>query len=66
VCDFDPERQVFPLRVLHVRIDRPDPDEGDVGLLTGPTFAGRDADQLFSEELFAELGAVHPDEASAE
>ena len=59
VCDFDPERQVFPLHVLHVRIDRPDPNEGDVELLTGPTFAGVDAGSLFSETLFAELGAVH-------
>jgi hypothetical protein len=65
VCDFDPERQVFPLRVLRVRIDRPDPDEGDVGLLTGPTFAGRDADGLFSETLFAELGAVRDVEEAA-
>ena len=58
VCDFDPERHVFPLHVLHVRIDRPDPAEGDVALLTGPTFAGRDAESLFSETLFAELGGV--------
>lgn len=59
VCEFDPERQVFPLRVVQVRIDRPDPAEGDVELLTGPTFAGPDADMLFSEPLFAELGTVH-------
>ena len=59
VCDFDPERQVFPLHVVHVRIERPDPAEGDVELLTGPTFAGADAMQLFSETLFAELGTVH-------
>jgi hypothetical protein len=59
VCEFDPERQVFPLHVVQVRIDRPDPAEGDVELLTGPTFAGPDADALFSEPLFAELGTVH-------
>jgi hypothetical protein len=53
VCDFDPERHVFPLHVLRVRIDRPDPAEGDVELLTGPTFAGRGANSLFSETLFA-------------
>ncbi len=64
VCDFDPERQVFPLHVLHVRIDRPDPDEGNVELLTGPTFAGPDAKSLFSETLFQELGAVHDVEES--
>ena len=58
VCDFDPARRVFPLHVLRVRIDRPGPDEGEVELLTGPTFAGRDAELLFSEPLFAELGGV--------
>jgi hypothetical protein len=58
VCDFDPARRVFPLQVLHVRIDRPGPAEGEVALLTGPTFAGADADLLFSETLFAELGEV--------
>lgn len=58
VCDYDPERQVFPLRVVNVRIDRPDPAEGDVELLTGPTFAGPDSTRLFSETLFEELGGV--------
>jgi hypothetical protein len=57
-CDFDPERTVFPLHVLRVRIDRPSPEEGEVELLTGPTFAWRDADGLFSERLFEELGGV--------
>jgi hypothetical protein len=61
VCDFDPARRVFPLRVLRVRIDRSGPVEGEVELLTGPTFAGRDAGQLFSEPLFAELGQVRPE-----
>jgi hypothetical protein len=64
-CSVDPERQVFPLHVLHVRIDRPDPREGDVELLTGPTFAGPDADALFSDTLFAELGAAFSAEATA-
>ena len=58
VCDFDPSRRVFPLAVLSVRIDRPDPAEGDVTLLTGPTFAGADAEGLFCQQLFDELGAV--------
>jgi len=43
-----------------VRVDRPASAEGDVGLLTGPTFAGSDAERLFSDTLFAELGAVRP------
>jgi hypothetical protein len=56
VCRVDPQRRLFPLRVERVRLDRPDPAEGDVELLTGPTFTGGAAGALFSEELFAELG----------
>ena len=55
VCRTDPERRLFPLRVERVRIDRPAPSEGDVELLTGPTFTGRAAGALFSDELFLEL-----------
>ena len=54
----DPDRQLFPLSVVRVRLDRPRLEEGEVALLTGPTFTGRDAGRLFSEELFAELGKV--------
>ncbi len=60
VSTADPGRRVFPLSVERVRVDRPAQDEGDVELLTGPTFAGGDAEGLFSEELFAELGKVKP------
>jgi hypothetical protein len=56
VSGADAARRLFPLVVERVRIDRPDASEADVSLLTGPTFAGRDAERLFSEELFAELG----------
>ena len=56
VSSADPDRRLFPLAVERVRIDRPAAAEGDVSLLTGPTFAGPDAERLFSEELFAELG----------
>ena len=58
VCSADPDRRLFPLAVERVRIDRPAEAEGEVSLLTGPTFAGPDAERLFSEELFAELGKV--------
>ena len=61
ICDFDPARRLFPLRVMRVRIDRPGPAEGRVGLLTAPTFAGPDAERLFSEALFAELGGIRPE-----
>ena len=54
----DPDRQLFPLAVHRVRVDRPDPSEGNVRLLSGPTFTGSDADRLFSRELFEELGNV--------
>ena len=56
VCGTDPGRRLFPLRVERVRLDRPDAAEGRVALLTGPTFGGADANGLFSDELFAELG----------
>ena len=58
VSSADPDRRLFPLSVERVRVDRPAALEGDVSLLTGPTFAGPDAERLFSEELFAELGKV--------
>jgi hypothetical protein len=58
VSTADPARRVFPLAVERVRLDRPAETEGDVSLLTGPTFTGRDSGRLFSEELFAELGKV--------
>jgi hypothetical protein len=56
VSSADPARRLFPLAVERVRLDRPAASEGEVALLTGPTFTGRDADRLFSEELYAELG----------
>ena len=58
VSSVDPARRLFPLDVQNVHLDRPGEAEGDVALMTGPTFTGRDADRLFSEELFAELGKV--------
>jgi hypothetical protein len=54
----DPARRLFPLKVQNVGVDRPTPEEGDVALLTGPTFGGADASALFSDELFEELGTV--------
>ena len=57
-CDADPDRQVFPLKVVSVRLDRPSRREGRVSLLTGPAFTGPDAPRLFSEELFSELGRL--------
>jgi hypothetical protein len=58
VSTADSARRIFPLAVERVRLDRPAKAEGDVSLLTGPTFAGRDAGRLFSDELFEELGKV--------
>ena len=58
VSSADPDRRLFPLTVERVRIDRPAASEGDVSLLTGPTFAGPDAEHLFSDELFGELENV--------
>lgn len=58
VCGTDPRRRLFPLDVESVRLDQPAEGEKDVALLAGPTFTGRDAARLFSEELYAELGKV--------
>jgi len=58
VCNTDPRRRLFPLDVESVRLDRPAESEGDVALLTGPTFGGRDAGRLFSDELYAEIGRI--------
>jgi hypothetical protein len=55
-CDADPERQLFPLAVFRVKIDRARPREGGIELLSGPTFAAAGSRGLFSEELFEELG----------
>ena len=52
----DPERHLFPLTVHRVRVDRPSGQEGNVALLTGPTFTGPDAARLFAPDLFEELG----------
>jgi hypothetical protein len=60
VSESKPERQIFPLTVAGVRLDTPSRGEGDVALLSGPTFGGPDAGDLFSEELFEELGTVFP------
>jgi hypothetical protein len=56
VCDSDPDRQIFPLAVYRVKVDRARPREGSAGLLTGPTFSEADGVGLFSDELFEELG----------
>jgi hypothetical protein len=54
-CDTDPERQIFPLTVFRVKVDRPTRHEEGVELLSGPTFSTPDGEELFSDELFAEL-----------
>ena len=55
VCDADPERQIFPLSVFRVKLDRGPAREEAVALLSGPTYTSPDDLELFSEELFAEL-----------
>lgn len=56
VCDFDPDRHIFPLSVVRVKVDRAAPGEESSSLAAGPTFTARGSDRLFSEELYAELG----------
>ena len=52
----DADRQIFPLAVVRVKVDRTLSEEGAVALAGGPTFSTGSADRLFSEELFEELG----------
>ena len=56
VCDADPERQIFPLSVCRVKLDRADAREESVELLAGPTYSHSENDEIFSEQVFAELG----------
>ena len=56
VCDADPDRQIFPLAVYRVKVDRASSREAAVRLLSGPTFSAAGDVALFSEELFEELG----------
>ena len=53
--DADPDRQIFPLSVFRVKVDRAGPRESAVDLTSGPTFAARGSRPLFSPELFEEL-----------
>jgi hypothetical protein len=57
-CDADPERQIFPLAVFRVKVDRAAAHEAGVKILSGPTFSAPDGREIFSEELFAELGGL--------
>jgi len=58
--DFDPDRQIFPLTIVKVKVDRAAPEEGVAALTGGPTFSSRGAERLFSTELFDELGRTDP------
>jgi hypothetical protein len=50
-----PEKKIFPLRVLGVKVDEPLPGEQNVAIANGPRFAGTRAESLFSPALFDEL-----------
>ena len=58
--DFDPDRLIFPLAVVLVKVDRPATEEGAVALAGGPTFSSRGSERLFSAELYAELSGKMP------
>ena len=55
-CDCDPDRQIFPLSVFRVKVDRASLQEGPVEILTGPLFSAAEPDRIFSQPLFEELG----------
>lgn len=50
-----PDRKIFPLRVVGVKEDEPLAGEQSVAIANGPRFAGPRADSLFSPSLFDEL-----------
>jgi hypothetical protein len=58
--DYDPDRLIFPLTIGSVKVDRPATEEGVVALAGGPMFSARGSDQLFSDELYAELAGKQP------
>jgi hypothetical protein len=55
VCLSQPDRKIFPLRVVGVKEDEPLPGEHAVAIASGPRFAGPRSDALFSPALFDEL-----------
>jgi len=57
-CDCDLNRQIFPLAIVRVKVDRPAPQEEKASLAAGPVFSARGGAALFSEELFEELGRI--------
>ena len=56
ICSADPDRQIFPLTVFRVKVDHAGSREGGARLLAGPTYSAAEGLELFSEELFEELG----------
>jgi hypothetical protein len=56
VSSAQPDRKIFPLRVVGVKEDEPLPGEQAVALANGPRFAGPRANDLFLPALFDELG----------
>lgn len=55
-CASDPEKQIFPLSIVRVKIDAANPAEGPVTLLSGPIFTASEPERVFSAQLFEELG----------
>ncbi len=56
VSTADPERHIFPLSVVRVKVDEAGAGEEGGSLLTGPIFTVAEPDRIFSEQLFEELG----------
>ena len=58
VSHSQPDRKIFPLRVVGVKEDEPLPGEKQVAIANGPRFAGARAESVFLPALFEEL--AHP------
>jgi hypothetical protein len=55
ISTVQPDRLIFPLRVVEVKQDEPLPGEKHVAIANGPRFAGPRAETVFLSGLFEEL-----------
>lgn len=58
ISEAQPDRKIFPLRVVGVKEDEPLPGEQQVAIVNGPRFAGARAESVFLPALFEELARL--------
>lgn len=62
ISEAQPDRKIFPLRVVGVKEDEPLPGEQHAAIANGPRFAGPHSDSVFLPALFEELGRPEREE----